>query len=271
MALYLLCGAGMVELRFAGRAWTDESALDFEATACGVWIDSERKSILPEELRRAVPAWAKSAVAVQLNPMLKARLTSHGEQTKRDLLSGDDELFLVYVCKTPIRGRVSVQIVGNQGPAPGTVRRDDVSGGILAALESIAASQKIIAAATQGRAVAEQPANPTADLFHDAIQALLRVFTNGVADERIRQAARILVDDTLTANDKLTRIDELIHFPPTASAEQLGAMLGVTKQAVMKTAWWAERRNGEGAAKVEQRRAIHRGRAAQLEHPDNDD
>jgi hypothetical protein len=62
----------------------------------------------------------------------------------------------------------------------------------------------------------EQPAPaPAADA---PSLALLRVFTNGIVDERIRQAAQILADDTLTANEKLTRIDELIHFPSTASA-----------------------------------------------------
>lgn len=274
MALYLLCGAGIVELRLAGRAWTDESALDFKATACGVWIDYERKSILPEEVRRAVPAWAKSNVAVQLNPLLEARLTLHGEQTKRDLLSFTGMFsdmaklfFQAYVCTTPIRGRVSVQIVGNQGPALGTVRRDDVSSGMLAALESIAASQKTIAAAMQGRAVAEQPANPTADLSHDAVQALLRVFTNGIADERIQQAARILVDDTLTTNDKLTRIDELIPFPPTASAEQLGKMLRVSKQAVMKTAWWCKNRRDMTDEEIERRQSRMKERGLKYDRP----
>ena len=37
--LYLLCGAGLAELRFRGRAWTDQNAVDVEATASGVWID----------------------------------------------------------------------------------------------------------------------------------------------------------------------------------------------------------------------------------------
>jgi hypothetical protein len=95
----------------------------------------------------------------------------------------------------------------------------------------------------------------------------LHVFTNGIADERIRQAARILVDDTLTANDKLTRIDELIHFPPTASAEQLGAMLGVTKQAVMKTAWWCKNRRGMTNEEIDRRLSRMKERGQTYQRP----
>jgi hypothetical protein len=90
--------------------------------------------------------------------------------------------------------------------------------------------------------------------------ALLRVFTNGIVDERIQQAAQILADDTLTANEKLTRIDEQLHFPPTASAEQLGAMLGVTKQAVMKTEWWRKNRRGETQEEIDRRFDEHEKR-----------
>jgi hypothetical protein len=147
----LLCGAGVLELQLSGRAWTSESALDFEATACGVWIDAERKSILPEELRHAVPAWATSAVAVQLNPVVQARLTFHGEQVQRE--SPDDATMLLhFVCATPIRGRVTVRLAGNQSSAPGAVKRDDVGGGILAALQGIEAAQRAIAAAAASAA-----------------------------------------------------------------------------------------------------------------------
>jgi hypothetical protein len=233
VALYLLCGAGMVELRFTGRAWADESALDFEATACGVWIDSEHKSILPEVLRRAVLAWAKSAVAVQLNPVLEGRLTSHGEQTKRDLLSDGAELFLEYVCATPVRGRVSVQNVGNQGPAPGAVKRDDVSGEILAALESIAASQKLIAAATQGGAVAEQPADPTADLLHDVTLAAKVV----VGGKRTVGLSRLIDIAELKepAGRRLNMMEKTGLLRADESARELADLLKVTPAAVKKT------------------------------------
>jgi hypothetical protein len=112
---------------------------------------------------------------------------------------------------------------------------------------------------------------PSVQEDRPAVLALLRVFTNGIVDERIQQAAQILADDTLTANEKLTRIDELIHFPPTASAEQLGAMLGVTKQAVMKTAWWCKNRRGITVEEIERRQARMKDRGWESERPRSDE
>lgn len=55
VALYLLCSAGR-KLHFSGRAWTRQSALDFEATVWSVWINAERTSILPDQICYAAPA-----------------------------------------------------------------------------------------------------------------------------------------------------------------------------------------------------------------------
>jgi hypothetical protein len=118
----------------------------------------------------------------------------------------------------------------------------------------------------------EPPALPPSENEErPAVLALLRVFTNGIADERIQQAAQILADDTLTANEKLTRIDEQLRFPPTASAEQLGAMLGVTKQAVMKTAWWCKNRRGMTDEEIERRRSRLKDRGRKYERPRSDE
>ncbi|HOM19054.1 MAG TPA: hypothetical protein PLQ00_17115, partial [Thermoguttaceae bacterium] len=149
VAIYLLCGAGLVELRFSGWAWTSQSALDFEATACGVWIDAERKSILPEEIRHAVPAWAGQAVAVQLSLPIQARLTAHGETCRRELRDLGPDLLLEYICGNPIRGRVIVRLLGHEAPAPGAVKKDTVMEEIAASLRDIAQSQKQIAAASK--------------------------------------------------------------------------------------------------------------------------
>lgn len=91
--------------------------------------------------------------------------------------------------------------------------------------------------------------------------ALLRVFTNGMSDDRIKNATVLLTNETLTANEKLTKIDELIPFPPTASAEQLGELLDVTKQAVLKTEWWLRNRKGEKDNEIGRRAATHKNRA----------
>ncbi|MFQ3650700.1 MAG: hypothetical protein SNJ75_10225 [Gemmataceae bacterium] len=101
----------------------------------------------------------------------------------------------------------------------------------------------------------------------NALAALLRVYTNGVADERLRQAAQVLADDTVTAHEKLTKIDGLMPLPPTASAEQLGAMLGVSKQAVMKTLWWCKNRRGMTDEEIDRRQARLTDRGRKYERP----
>jgi hypothetical protein len=105
----------------------------------------------------------------------------------------------------------------------------------------------------------------------DASLALLRVFTNGLSDDRIKAATRLLIYGVLTANEKLTKIDALIPFPATASAEQLGEMLGVTKQAVLKTDWWIQNRRGEKDNEISRRHAGHKERAKRYETPDSRD
>jgi hypothetical protein len=100
-----------------------------------------------------------------------------------------------------------------------------------------------------------------------ALIPLLRVFTNGIVDERIKRASQLLADEKLSANEKLTKIDALIPFPPTASAEQMGEMLGVTRQAVMKTDWWIQNRKGEKVNEIGRRRTQHQQRAHEYEEP----
>jgi hypothetical protein len=105
----------------------------------------------------------------------------------------------------------------------------------------------------------------TADRMQ-AVRRLLSVYTNGVSDERIDGAARVLLDDELNTNEKLTEIDELMPIPPTATAEQLGRQLiGVTKQAVMKTAWWKKKRKGQKQTEIALRQSILRDKAKQHE------
>jgi hypothetical protein len=105
----------------------------------------------------------------------------------------------------------------------------------------------------------------------DASIALLRVFTNGLADDRIEKATRLLSNAQLNANEKLTKIDALMPFPATASAEQLGEMLGVTKQAVLKTDWWIQNRRGEKENEIGRRRAVQQKRAKDYEPPSTND
>jgi hypothetical protein len=120
-------------------------------------------------------------------------------------------------------------------------------------------------------AVTQTEETPAIAPGSNALLTLMRVFTNGIADDRIEKAARLLADNKLTADEKLTKIDALIPIPATASAEQLGEMLDVTKQAVLKTGWWIQNRKGEKDNEVGRRREGHRKRAKSHEAPGQED
>jgi hypothetical protein len=106
---------------------------------------------------------------------------------------------------------------------------------------------------------------------NDRYAALLRVFTNGLSDARFKEASQLLADDKMTANEKLTKIDTLLRFSATASAKRLGDLLGVTKQAVMKTDWWIQNRKGEKSNEIGRRQSLYQKRANQSEKPDAGD
>lgn len=114
----------------------------------------------------------------------------------------------------------------------------------------------------------EAPTVPAAD---QSIGALLTLFTNGLANERIEEAAQIVRDDKLSVHEKLTKINVLIRFPATASAEQLGDLFGVTKQAVLKTAWWIENRQGEKQNEIGRRRIKLKSQSESMECPETKD
>lgn len=139
-ALYLLCGAGLVESRYRGKAWSDGiKSLQIEATARGVWIDFDRESILPDEVRRAVPAWHGKVVAIQLDRQFESRITTFGDEN-RSRLGDDTGMFLLYLTANPIQGRCSVRILGESVDAPGVERKpvvDSVRGPEVEALRGI--------------------------------------------------------------------------------------------------------------------------------------
>ncbi len=120
--------------------------------------------------------------------------------------------------------------------------------------------------------VVAEPIAPTTP-NNESSMALLRVFTNGLTDDRIGKAMLLLGNDELTVNEKLTKIDALVPFPATASAQQLGDMLQVTKTAIQKTDWWIQNRKGEKANEIGRRRAGHKTRAESYKVPaaDRDD
>jgi len=98
---------------------------------------------------------------------------------------------------------------------------------------------------------------------------LLSVYTKGMSDERILNALDVRFS-TLNTHEKLTEIDKLLRLPATASAESLGTMLGVSKQAVLKTNWWQQNRSGEKQNEIGKRHGRHRSRGENSE-PTNGD
>jgi hypothetical protein len=124
-----------------------------------------------------------------------------------------------------------------------------------------------LALASRANQVAE-PVPRATEAGERATMTLLGIFTNGVSDERVQQAVAI-VNQKLSVQEKLSQIDALLPFPPTASAADLAAALGVSKQAVMKTSWWKQNRKGGKNEEAHRRREVHRQRAPSGEPSDS--
>jgi hypothetical protein len=106
----------------------------------------------------------------------------------------------------------------------------------------------------------------------DGLVSLLRVFTDGVIDQRFQQAAEIIKDARMTANDKLFKIDALIRIPANASAQKLADMLNLKKQAILQTNWWAQYRKGEKQNEIGRRKAklIEKGECTEFNDHEDD-
>jgi hypothetical protein len=292
-ALYLLTAAGMIGRRATFRLRMFGHPVAVEATitvtgegglgeaikhvAAGTFDDwreifEKRKASGP----RDAPTFHCERIGKE-----QWRLTAEGVDARHDLDAGRQSTVIDFVLQRGFfdghprlmpDGRISQRV-----PVAGTgslermqrVRSDADPAGVNVAnwAEGAQAFKAVFAELVRTRGPIETtPAKP-AD--HPSI-ALLRVYTNGLSDDRIKEASRLLTDDTLTANEKLTKIDALIRFPATASAEQLGTLLDVSKQAVLKTDWWMQNRRGEKDSEIGRRRDGHRKRAKGYDSPGPD-
>lgn len=102
------------------------------------------------------------------------------------------------------------------------------------------------------------------------LSRIMRVFTNGVSDERFANAIEVIASE-MKVDDKLTKLDSLIRIPATASAAQLGEMLEVSKQAILKTDWWKLNRKGEKDDEVGQRKSKYQNQGKEYESPNTTD
>src|SRR5690606_3663266 len=147
------------------------------------------------------------------------RLTAEGVVARNDLDTGHSATVFDFVLRRgffdgrprllrnggmgrrlPVAGRGALErmrrVSSDAAPTGVAIANWDAGGQAFAA-----ASAELL----KGKSSATEP-TPAAD--HPSF-ALLRVFTNGIVDERIKNAAQILDDDKMTANEKLTRIDGL--------------------------------------------------------------
>lgn len=283
-ALSLLTAAGMIErrvvlrVRMAGQPITAEATITLTGET---GLAQAMQFLLKEIWNDWREAFEKQKGADQKDePSFHCerigneqwRLTAEGVVARNDFDNGNTATVIDFVLGRGffdgqprmmpdgrITGRLPVVGCGllermnrvNSDSGPTGVSITNWEAGAKAFAATIAEVMKLMPTAPE--ATPKPPAN------HPSI-AILRVFTNGIADERIAKASQVLADDKLTANEKLTKIDTLIRFPPTASAEQLGQMLGVSKQAVMKTEWWRKNRRGESQEEIDKRFEEHEKR-----------
>lgn len=288
-AVELLTAAGMIERRVTLRLRMAGHPLAIEATVT-MTGEAGLAQAMEYVLRDSWNDWRNTFEKHGGGPSAHCerigneqwRLTAEGVVARSDLDAGNSAPVFDFVLRRgffdggprlipdgnirqrlPVAGRGALErlrrVSSDAGPLDVAIANWEAGGAAFAA--AFAELLKAKTAATEPSTSRES--NPSF--------ALLRVFTNGIVDERIKNAAQILDDDNLTANEKLTRIDGLIHFPPTASAEQLGEMLGVSKQAVLKTPWWRKHRRGDLKDQIGRRHAQHKERAKCFEPPRQDD
>ncbi len=130
VALYLLCQAGLAEMELKGRAWTEVAAVEIEAIVAGRW-SHPKGNILPDVVRRAIPAWKDRPVSVQVSSASRIRLTRHGQRTKADIESHPEGMYMLamYAASHPVKGRAGVRIIGDETTPPGglaTTGKDQV-------------------------------------------------------------------------------------------------------------------------------------------------
>jgi hypothetical protein len=166
-----------------------------------------------------------------------------------------------------LKDDLSTALNGSYFPAPGCVEWLGCSAPSPAVDQATATEQAV---ASPPPAVASEP-QTVPNSNQGEIERLLSVFTDGMSDDRITRAASVLKTTNLTVNEKLSQIDEIIPLPATASADQLGSLLGVTRQAVLKSDWWIQHRKGEKASEIGRRREMHRRRAQQYDPDQRED
>lgn len=86
-----------------------------------------------------------------------------------------------------------------------------------------------------------------------AIVRLMNVISNGVAEDVILQAAQMLADEKLSAEEKLLKLSVHPLNPlKELNGPKIGYLLGVGKQAIYQTKWWDKNRKQKESPDSEQ-------------------
>jgi hypothetical protein len=126
LGLYLFCRAGLIDLSFRGKAWTDTSSVTFEAIITGCWKTGTDARPLPHAIRNAIPSWKGKRVIAQPDVECRVRLTILGEQTQRSVAATPSGLLFVnYLGLYPIPPNIRLRILSQ---SPGRPQEDQVVG-----------------------------------------------------------------------------------------------------------------------------------------------
>lgn len=121
MGLLICTWAGFIECRIKAAAWTDSSCAEAVCTVTGLWKYGVKGSILPDEVRSALPAWKGKHVIMQLEPVIETRLMMDGRNARDDMRQS--HLGRLYVPTWALThrqpGKAIVRILSTDNKVPG--------------------------------------------------------------------------------------------------------------------------------------------------------
>ncbi|MFN4260813.1 MAG: hypothetical protein ACK4RK_16075 [Gemmataceae bacterium] len=228
-AVYLLTAAGMIERRVTLRLRIVRHPVAVEATIT-MTGEAGLAQAMEFVLKDIWNDWREAFEHLGDEPVSHCerigneqwRLTAEGVIARNDLDAGNAATVFDFVLRRGFfdgqprllpGGRISQRLpVGGRGALERMRRVSSDAGPPSMAIANwdagAEAFAKVLAELQKKMQSAEEHVPvPNPD---NALAALLRVFTNGVADERLRQAAPVLADVSLTANERLTKIDGLM-------------------------------------------------------------
>ena len=128
-------------------------------------------------------------------------------------------LFLAYLCANPVQGRVTVPLLGDEGPAPGAVPQDMVNGPIVEAIKDIATSIREL----KGTPQAAAPALQSPPIAVPALQGPARTIIFQ------RDGVYLVGQDTIRVTESEDNVLQAFLEQPAMTKDELIARSGVDK------------------------------------------